>query len=113
MLEKCVSTNTPRVKSGLSICVVAFVWVVGSLFGVTSKAYADNPTMPGGLSLSVYSATAAELFWQPSSDADGIAFYRVYISGSLYRQAAGPSICLLYTSPSPRDKRQSRMPSSA
>ena len=26
---------------------------------------------------------------------------------------AGGSICLLYTSPSPRDKRQSRMPSSA
>ena len=26
---------------------------------------------------------------------------------------AGPDICLLYTSPSPRDKRQSRMPSSA
>ena len=25
----------------------------------------------------------------------------------------GPSACLLYTSPSPRDKRQSRMPSSA
>ena len=24
-----------------------------------------------------------------------------------------PTICLLYTSPSPRDKRQSRMPSSA
>ena len=24
-----------------------------------------------------------------------------------------PSVCLLYTSPSPRDKRQSRMPSSA
>ena len=24
-----------------------------------------------------------------------------------------PEICLLYTSPSPRDKRQSRMPSSA
>ena len=26
---------------------------------------------------------------------------------------AGPTVCLLYTSPSPRDKRQSRMPSSA
>ena len=27
--------------------------------------------------------------------------------------ADGPQACLLYTSPSPRDKRQSRMPSSA
>ena len=28
-------------------------------------------------------------------------------------EAAGHGVCLLYTSPSPRDKRQSRMPSSA
>ena len=31
----------------------------------------------------------------------------------LIAQSAAPNICLLYTSPSPRDKRQSRMPSSA
>ena len=31
-----------------------------------------------------------------------------------YEQTEGPRVgCLLYTSPSPRDKRQSRMPSSA
>ena len=40
-----------------------------------------------------------------------------WVSGSIYSSvAANPgvlSICLLYTSPSPRDKRQSRMPSSA
>ena len=30
-----------------------------------------------------------------------------------YKQNKKPLICLLYTSPSPRDKRQSRMPSSA
>ena len=29
------------------------------------------------------------------------------------KQSTNPHICLLYTSPSPRDKRQSRMPSSA
>ena len=28
-------------------------------------------------------------------------------------QAAGPKSCLLYTSPSPRDRQKSRMPSSA
>ena len=28
-------------------------------------------------------------------------------------RSARPNVCLLYTSPSPRDKRQSRMPSSA
>ena len=39
------------------------------------------------------------------------------VSGLLVDQAGGPGVkpyhCLLYTSPSPRDKRQSRMPSSA
>ena len=30
-----------------------------------------------------------------------------------FRDTAGSTSCLLYTSPSPRDKRQSRMPSSA
>ena len=35
-------------------------------------------------------------------------------SGKMSKDAYSPSwICLLYTSPSPRDKRQSRMPSSA
>ena len=32
---------------------------------------------------------------------------------TLLRMVAGLEDCLLYTSPSPRDKRQSRMPSSA
>ena len=33
--------------------------------------------------------------------------------GAQEHEAEGGSACLLYTSPSPRDKRQSRMPSSA
>ena len=37
---------------------------------------------------------------------------RGFRSGDALAPAAAPS-CLLYTSPSPRDKRQSRMPSSA
>ena len=35
----------------------------------------------------------------------------IYIDSGDY--FSGPYVCLLYTSPSPRDKRQSRMPSSA
>ena len=38
---------------------------------------------------------------------ENIPAYRSYLSGAL------PDICLLYTSPSPRDQRGSRMPSSA
>ena len=37
-----------------------------------------------------------------------------YVGFDLYKLSPGQSAnCLLYTSPSPRDKRQSRMPSSA
>ena len=37
----------------------------------------------------------------------------IYVSSSLVKEIAQFGGCLLYTSPSPRDKRQSRMPSSA
>ena len=39
--------------------------------------------------------------------------YDVEVDGKLYSYEEYMAICLLYTSPSPRDKRQSRMPSSA
>ena len=39
--------------------------------------------------------------------------HRVMVGKSFWKGVAIPRICLLYTSPSPRDKRQSRMPSSA
>ena len=45
-----------------------------------------------------------------------VAFYSYMIAKKLglnYKAVARGAICLLYTSPSPRDKRQSRMPSSA
>ena len=38
--------------------------------------------------------------------ADAVRFYAIYNEGGIY-------ICLLYTSPSPRDMRRCRMPSSA
>ena len=39
--------------------------------------------------------------------------YEVITIGGLYGTVDEVDTCLLYTSPSPRDKRQSRMPSSA
>ena len=53
---------------------------------------------------------------------DGTVFKEVLEAGEQYGRQPEPGdecvvswteICLLYTSPSPRDKRQSRMPSSA
>ena len=63
------------------------------------QAYADNPSMPQGITASIYSNTAGELFWQASTDSDGIAFYRVYIAGTLFRQTPGPSIYIDTLSP--------------
>ena len=43
-----------------------------------------------------------------------IGFDGVYVSGGVMSNDLGlPDICLLYTSPSPRDRQKSRMPSSA
>ena len=61
---------------------------------------------------------------ETSCDETGVALYdteRGLLADALYSQidihaeygGVVPELCLLYTSPSPRDKRQSRMPSSA
>ena len=47
------------------------------------------------------------------TDARGVEGLSKAIDRAQAYQEAGADICLLYTSPSPRDKRQSRMPSSA
>ena len=54
----------------------------------------------GSLSASGTFSTNAARDWTVKVDAEGL-------------DAGEPYYCLLYTSPSPRDKRQSRMPSSA
>ena len=43
----------------------------------------------------------------------GVSRYTNIILPHIFGEGAKPYYCLLYTSPSPRDKRQSRMPSSA
>ena len=54
---------------------------------------------------------AAEIM--SSFDLSNSEWGTIYASGTLLSAVAMIYICLLYTSPSPRDKRQSRMPSSA
>ena len=44
---------------------------------------------------------------------DGFDEYQWFFEGQRLTTDANNNVCLLYTSPSPRDKRQSRMPSSA
>ena len=64
----------------------------------------DKELTPGGSSGGSASAVAADLCLAATGTDTG---------GSIRQPAAFTGICLLYTSPSPRDKRQSRMPSSA
>ena len=56
-----------------------------------------------------FSGTYAQPYWQ----ADAVASYFAQVDGTQQQPAGGFSNCLLYTSPSPRDQRGSRMPSSA
>ena len=58
---------------------------------------------------------AAEMgFWAINVDTFGWSlFLGAGFLWFFYRVGRTASVCLLYTSPSPRDKRQSRMPSSA
>ena len=65
----------------------------------------------------------AELLFQPADPDDLAAFLKalpadtsvfpIGVCSNLIIRDGGIKGCLLYTSPSPRDKRQSRMPSSA
>ena len=49
----------------------------------------------------------------PSEIVSFLAGNSVTLNPDFYAQSGSVFFCLLYTSPSPRDKRQSRMPSSA
>ena len=51
--------------------------------------------------------------FSPMSMALEDSFYRQNVKSAILLGQARGVLCLLYTSPSPRDKRQSRMPSSA
>ena len=55
----------------------------------------------------------AECPWDREQSFETIAPYTVEESYEVLDAVERNNICLLYTSPSPRDKRQSRMPSSA
>ena len=63
--------------------------------------------------LSDVTSTAAELNLLDGSTANTVVNSKAVVYGSGGQIAATSYTCLLYTSPSPRDKRQSRMPSSA
>ena len=75
--------------------------------GMNALALTDHGNLHGALQF--YNACRAK-------DINPIVGYEAYIAPGSRTNKSGrgkDSACLLYTSPSPRDKRQSRMPSSA
>ena len=71
----------------------------------------SNPAPMDGEEMPI-AVTMAEGKFSPARQEPGDAKV-LLMDDDAERWMSGPWICLLYTSPSPRDKRQSRMPSSA
>ena len=72
----------------------------------------------GELTLLFAGGTSEDIFDSDSSDDGGGSFQQIVISDMTFSVGSGDetndhNICLLYTSPSPRDRTRSRMPSSA
>ena len=83
-------------------CVTGFVGVfLGAILTLEDFPTGDNLKITALLALSVYSFMAS---WNALND---------YLDIEIDKINRPDRPCLLYTSPSPRDKRQSRMPSSA
>ena len=68
------------------------------------------PGAPGSLRVTGTTTSSISLAWNASTGT--VSGYRVY-EGSTVRATTTSLSCLLYTSPSPRDRQKSRMPSSA
>ena len=100
-------TFTPHVDCGDNVIIINAAKVVFTGKKETDKVYTRYTGYPGGQRFN----TPAELRKRP----DGMdKILRHAIKGMLPKGPLGRSlICLLYTSPSPRDTERSRMPSSA
>ena len=82
--------------------ILIFIFIALALaVGMTLLSFVVGDSQPDQEKLSAY-----ECGFEAFDDARGRFDVRFYLVAILF-------ICLLYTSPSPRDKRQSRMPSSA
>ena len=91
---------------------------MGELFGalvatalVLMAVFVPVAFYPGGIGI-IYRQFALTIAFSIAISAFNALTFSPMLSGLLLRSTP-PKDCLLYTSPSPRDKRQSRMPSSA
>ena len=105
-LEDALAGDAPEVSLRPNAIVVDRVGVLANLYGLASVSFVGGGFHGRGLH-SVLEPAAAE-----SGVLFGPQHHSVRAAADLI-DCGGAEACLLYTSPSPRDKRQSRMPSSA
>ena len=57
--------------------------VTSLIAGVSATAHAEDPSQPGSLRYQVYSNTAAEVFWNRSTDDVIVTSYEIRINGEV------------------------------
>ena len=95
--------------------VIFFLSYLAVLFEEQTHLRKSKPVMLGAGLIWVFIAVVAPSYGIDKHTLHNAVFHGLeeYAALMLFLLAAMTYICLLYTSPSPRDKRQSRMPSSA
>ena len=96
--------STKKVTEAAGLKLISYEWVRGR-FDVISCVEGDYEQ-----------ALSLKIAFKNSGLMDDLMVHEVIDYNKAFQNAADATksvICLLYTSPSPRDKRQSRMPSSA
>ena len=123
MLPMTSERGWGREEFALAIALQNLVWGIAQPFtGMIADRYGSRRVLAGacllyalGLYLMAHAASSMELVLTGGlligMALSGTAFGTVY--GALSRIVPPQRRCLLYTSPSPRDQRGSRMPSSA
>ena len=118
-MDRCLVTNNSSTTYSAAIASAGNA----GINRITNSTIVGNSG--GGAAVEAYNASGLEVFnsiiWGNSpSNFDnqyGVTFGDGFVShsniGGGWEGEGNISSCLLYTSPSPRDKRQSRMPSSA
>ena len=101
--------------SGTSLFVHGDARVVGVITATSfSGDLSGNATSATSATTATTATNAQGLTGTPNITVGTVSATTVSVAGTLtYNDVTNIDACLLYTSPSPRDKRQSRMPSSA
>ena len=84
---------------------------------MSREVHPDTYAVRGGLTRSAFDETSEALYLSSGfvygTAQEAEAAFNEEVDRFVYSRYGNPTVCLLYTSPSPRDRTRSRMPSSA